>query len=60
MDEKKKAVIEAMKKAGKEVKTGDVAKILGWDSKEVSKIIKQLQKEGIVYSPKRCYYAVKS
>ncbi len=60
MDDKKQEVFEAMKKAGKPVRTGDVAKMVGMDSKEVSKIIKELKKEGLVISPKRCYYSVKS
>lgn len=51
------AVLEAMKKAGKPVRPGDVAKMTGMESKEVSKIIKELKKTGKVISPKRCYYA---
>ena len=35
----------------------DIAKELGVDSKEVSKAIAELKKEGKVMSPKRCYYA---
>ncbi len=50
-------VLEAMKKAGKPVRPGDVAKATGLESKEVSKIISELKKEGKVISPKRCYYA---
>lgn len=57
MEDKEKAVIEAMKKAGKPVRPGDVAKSLELDSKEVSKIIDSLKKKGLVISPKRCYYA---
>jgi len=53
----KEKVLEAMKKAGKPVRPGDVAKATGLDSKEVSKIISELKKEGKVISPKRCYYA---
>lgn len=59
MSDAKELVLEAMKKAGKPVRPGDVAKETGLDSKEVSKIIKELRKEGLVHSPKRCYYAVK-
>ncbi|MBO8183285.1 MAG: winged helix-turn-helix transcriptional regulator [Archaeoglobus sp.] len=57
--DKKQAVIEAMKKAEKPLRPGDIAKMLGIDSKEVSAIIKELKKEGVVFSPKRCYYSVK-
>ena len=46
-----------MKDAGKSVRPGDVAKSLGMESKEVSKAIKVLKKEGKIHSPKRCYYA---
>ena len=54
----KDKVFEAMKKAGKPVRPGDIAKILGIESKEVSKAIQELKKEGKVISPKRCYYSV--
>lgn len=56
MSEKEK-VLDAMKKAGKPLRPGDIAKLTGIPSKEVSKIIKELKKEGKVISPKRCYYA---
>ncbi len=49
-------VLDAMKKAGKPVRPGDVAKELGMDSKEVSKAIDLLKKAGKIHSPKRCYY----
>ena len=52
-----KKVLNAMKKAGKPVRPGDIAKMLGVDSKEVSKVISELKKKGKVMSPKRCYYA---
>ena len=55
----KQAVLDVLNKAEKPLKTGDIAKELGIDSKEVSKIIKELKKEGKVHSPKRCYYALK-
>jgi Mn-dependent DtxR family transcriptional regulator len=50
-------VLKAMKDAGKPVRPGDIAKSLGIESKEVSKAINALKKEGKVHSPKRCYYA---
>ena len=40
------------------LKTGEIAKELKLDSKEVTKIIKALKKDGEVISPKRCYYTV--
>jgi Mn-dependent DtxR family transcriptional regulator len=57
MSENAQKVLKAMKEAGKPVRPGDVAKTLGIDSKEVSKAIDALKKEGKVHSPKRCFYA---
>ncbi|MCK4819181.1 transcriptional regulator [bacterium] len=51
-----KKVMDAMKKAGKPVRPGEVANIIGEESKTVSKIISSLKKKGKVVSPKRCYY----
>jgi biotin operon repressor len=53
-----KKVLNAMKKAGKPVRPGDVAKMLGVESKDISKVINGLKKEGKVISPKRCYYSL--
>ena len=50
-------VLAEMKKAGKPVRPGDIAKALNVDSKEVSKAIKTLKADGKIISPKRCYYA---
>jgi len=57
MADKEQMVLEAMKKAGKPVRPGDVAKITGLDKDEVSKIISELKKKGKIISPKRCFYA---
>jgi predicted transcriptional regulator len=57
MADAKSVVLNAMKTAGKPVRPGDVAKETGLDSKEVSKIIADLKKEGRVISPKRCFYS---
>lgn len=60
MEDKKEVVLETLKKAGKPLRPGgDIAKITGVDTKEVSKVIKELKSEGKVESPKRCYYAPK-
>ncbi|MFH1350525.1 MAG: transcriptional regulator [Pseudomonadota bacterium] len=59
MEKDEKKVFDAMKKAGKPVRPGDVAKTTGMDSKDVSKIIDKLKKDGKVHSPKRCYYEAK-
>jgi len=52
-----KKVLGAMKKAGKPLKPGEVAEMIGEESKTVSKVIGTLKKQGKVISPKRCYYA---
>lgn len=51
-----KEVLSTMKKAGKPLRTGDVAKMLGKDSKEISKVMDALKKKGEIASPKRCYW----
>ncbi len=53
----KDRVLEAFVKAGAPKRPGDIAKELGLDSKEVSKHIDALKKEGRLVSPKRCFYA---
>jgi len=52
-----KKVLDAMKKAGKPLRPGEVAEMIGEESNEVSKVISTLKKQGKVTSPKRCYYA---
>jgi Mn-dependent DtxR family transcriptional regulator len=56
MEDKERIVLEAMEKAAKPVRPGEVAKMIGLESKEVSKVISSLKKKGKVISPKRCYY----
>jgi DNA-binding MarR family transcriptional regulator len=53
----KEIVFKAFKKASKPLRAGEVAEITGIEKTEVSKIIKSLQKEGKLVSPKNCYYA---
>jgi Mn-dependent DtxR family transcriptional regulator len=53
-----KKVLDAMKNAGKPVRPGELAEIIGEESKEISKIISGLKKKGKVISPKRCYYSL--
>jgi DNA replicative helicase MCM subunit Mcm2 (Cdc46/Mcm family) len=57
MAKKENTILETMKKAAKPLRPGDVAKMTGMDSKEVSTIISDLKKKGKVASPKRCFYA---
>jgi predicted transcriptional regulator len=55
----KDKVIDVFKTSQKPLRPGEIAEQIGIESKEVSKIIKELREEGKVYSPKRCYYALK-
>lgn len=52
----KDKVLNAMQAAGKAVRPGEIAKELGIESKDVSKAIQELKKEGKVHSPKRCFW----
>ncbi len=57
--DKEKKILDILKKEGKPMRPGDIAKKAGLESKEVSKILSKLKKEGKVFVPKRCYYSVK-
>ena len=57
--EAKDKVLQTLKKVGKPMKSGEVAEAAGIDKKEVEKAIKQLVAEGLMHSPKRCFYDVK-
>ena len=56
--EQKEKILKTFDEAQKPLRPGDIAKMIGLESKEVSKYIKELKKEGKVYSPKRCYYDI--
>jgi len=55
----KDKVLETLKNADKPLKGGEISAISGIEKKEVDKAIKVLKKEGLLESPKRCYYTVK-
>ena len=55
----KDKVLSVFKSTDKPLRPGEIAEQTGVESKEVSKIIKELREEGKVFSPKRCYYALK-
>lgn len=57
MNAKEKAVLDTLKREGKPLRPGDIAKKSQLDKDEVSRIIDKLKKEGKVASPKRCFYA---
>ncbi len=58
MDNKEK-VIEAFKDSEKPLNATKISQISGVEKKEVDKIMKELKKDETIYSPKRCYWALK-
>jgi biotin operon repressor len=58
MENKEQVVLDAMAKAGRPVKGGEIAESTGLDQKEVTKIINNLKKQGKVNSPKHCFYGL--
>ncbi len=52
-------VLETMKKAGRPLRSGEIAHLSGLDKKEVEKAMKVLQKEGKIESPARCVWQPK-
>lgn len=54
-----KSVLDAMKKAGKPLKAGEIADLTGLDKKEVDKVMTQLKKDEKIVSPKKCYWEPK-
>lgn len=52
-------IINAMKKAAKPLKAGEISELTGIEKKEVDKGMKQLQKENLIISPKRCFWEPK-
>ena len=59
MDKETKIVLEKMKKANKPLKTGEIVELSGLTKNDVSKAIKVLKTEGLIESPKRCFYLAK-
>ncbi|RLC51462.1 MAG: MarR family transcriptional regulator [Candidatus Cloacimonadota bacterium] len=59
MADNKEVVLDAMKKAAKPLKAGEIAELAGLDKKEVDKVMKVLKKEELIVSPKRCYWEPK-
>lgn len=52
-------ILKAVKKAGKPLKSGEIAEMTGIEKKEVDKAIKKLKGDEKIYSPKNCYYDIK-
>jgi hypothetical protein len=53
-------ILKTIKKSGKALKGGEIADLTGMDKKIVDKAIKFLKTEEKIFSPKNCYYAIKS
>ena len=52
----KNQVLDAMKGAGKALRTGEIVGISGLEKMEVDKAMKELKAEGLIVSPKRCFW----
>jgi endonuclease V-like protein UPF0215 family len=55
----KEKVFNALSKAPKPLRTGEVAELAGIDKKDAEKAIKALNTEGKVFSPIRCFWQIK-
>lgn len=54
--EVKEKIIKAFEDAGKPMRPGEVAEMAGLEKKDAEKAIKKLKDEGVLFSPKRCFY----
>ena len=52
-------VLDAMMRADKALKAGEIAEIVGLDKKDVDKAMKILKEEDKIISPKRCFWEPK-
>jgi DNA-binding transcriptional ArsR family regulator len=57
--ETKNQILDAIKKAGEPVNAGKVVELTKLDRKEVDKGMKMLKDEGLIVSPKRCFWEAK-
>jgi len=57
--ESNELVLKTISKASKPLKGGEIAELSKLDKKIVDKSLKDLVKEGKVFSPQRCYYDIK-
>lgn len=55
----KDQVLDAMKKAQQPLNAGKVVELTKLDRKEVDKAMKMLKDEGLIVSPKRCFWEAK-
>jgi DNA-binding transcriptional regulator GbsR (MarR family) len=55
----KESILQAMNKAGKALKAGELVELTGLSREEVDKGLKILKKEELISSPKVCYWEPK-
>ncbi len=55
-----KVILDALRKAARPMRAGEVAEATGLPKDQVSKIFNQLKKADKIISPKRCFYELKS
>jgi predicted transcriptional regulator len=54
------SILKVLKASSAALKAGEISEKSGIDKKEVDKIIKKLMTDGLVASPKRCFYESKA
>ena len=52
-------VLSVMQKEGKALSAGQISEISGIDRKEVDKAMKKLKTDGLIVSPKNCFWEPK-
>jgi len=55
----KEKVLNTLNKAAKPLRTGEIAELAQVDKKDAEKAIKQLNTEGRIFSPVRCFWQAK-
>ena len=55
-----KKVLEVLKNSGEAMRPGDIAQKADISKTETDKAIQALKKADQIYSPKRCFYSIKS
>jgi transcription initiation factor IIE alpha subunit len=54
------SILKVLKSSPVALKSGEISEQSGVDKKEVDKVIKKLMADGLVTSPKRCFYESKA
>lgn len=53
-------ILHVLKTSAVALKSGEISEKSGIDKKEVDKILKKLINDGVIISPKRCFYEFKA